>query len=677
MHINRILLIIGIICSQFPVIAQKTKDQPKIKFGDVKPEDFAPTVYSIDSNANAVVLADIGDSKFEGNNSGDFSLIFNRIKRIRIINKNGFDEATIEIPLYHSATNVSNEEKLDKLEAVTYNIENGKVVATPLDKASVFKDKYDEHHTVRKFTFPNIKEGSIIEFRYRIISPFYFNLQPWEFQGSLPRLWSEYSVTVPNDIFDFVFIKGGFLPYTMDTSSSSMETYNLLYTGDGATDRSQTFTLKSNTVTEHWAIENVPSLKPEKFITTLDNYVSRIDFQLKRIKYSETEIVEYMGSWDQLVERLMKDEDFGAGLSSNNAWMNDDLKKVIAGTTDEVDKAKKIYNYFRDNFTCTKDYGKYLDKPLKKAYQDKNGNVADINLLLVAAMRNANLVAAPALVSTRDNGWANEIYPLIGKFNYVICRVKAGDNYYMLDASDTKLGFGKLSPELYNGTARVIDNPPILVSLMPDSIKESSISSVFMMNDDKNISGTVTEQYGNFESIDMRDKLMKMKTDDYIKELKKGYSFDVDISNMEIDSLKIPEEPVSVKFDLKFNLNDEDIVYFNPMLAEVEKSNPFTSADRQYPVEMNSCIDQTYILNMEVPQGYKVDELPKSSRVSLNESEGMFEYIIAESGGRIQLRCRVQINKATFMPEDYQTLRDFYAYIVKKEAESIVFSKIK
>jgi len=112
------------------------------------------------------------------------------------------------------------------------------------------------------------------------------------------------------------------------------------------------------------------------------------------------------------------------------------------------------------------------------------------------------------------------------------------------------------------------------------------------------------------------------------------------------------------------------------MLAEANKENPFKAAERLYPVEMPACFDETYIFNMEVPKGYKVEELPKSARVMLNENEGMFEYLIGENNGHIQLRCRTVIKKANFEPGDYQTLRDFFGYIVKKQAEQIVFKKL-
>jgi len=128
---------------------------------------------------------------------------------------------------------------------------------------------------------------------------------------------------------------------------------------------------------------------------------------------------------------------------------------------------------------------------------------------------------------------------------------------------------------------------------------------------------------------------------------------------------------------MKFNLGDEDVIYFNPMLGEAERENPFKSAQRYFPVEMPYRIDDNYILNMEVPDNYKIEELPKSTKVKLNEGDGMFQYLIGASNNHIQLQCRLQINRTLFEPEDYQTLRDFFTYIVSKEAEQIVLKKIK
>src|SRR5258706_11290559 len=227
------LLLVCFISTKSPA-----QSKPNFKFGDISEKDFNTKVYAIDSNANAVVLADIGSSDIEGNSKGWFSLVHKHYKRVHILNKNGYDIANVSIPL---SLDGGDEEKLDKVKAVTYNLENGKVVETKLDvKANVFKDNIDKNHIVKKFTLPNIKEGSIIEFEYTIISDYLQNLQPWEFQGSYPRLWSEYNLSLP-EFFNYVFLTQGYKSYDVNDRKERRESYKVTDShGAGA---SETFSI--------------------------------------------------------------------------------------------------------------------------------------------------------------------------------------------------------------------------------------------------------------------------------------------------------------------------------------------------------------------------------------------------------------------------------------------------
>jgi len=78
------------------------------KFNKVTPADFDLSKSKFDSSAGAVVIADIGSSWFEGNAKGWFSLIHKKTTRIKILNKNGFDAANVQVHLY---TNGKDEEK--------------------------------------------------------------------------------------------------------------------------------------------------------------------------------------------------------------------------------------------------------------------------------------------------------------------------------------------------------------------------------------------------------------------------------------------------------------------------------------------------------------------------------------------------------------------------------------
>lgn len=670
MHAPKLTILIACVFAFYSLSAQTSR--PKIKYGDVSEKDFEPKAYSVDSSANGVYLYDVGKSYYEGNLKGDFDVIFNKHARIRLINKNSFDDlATVEIRLYKDG---NFEEKLKDLDAATYNIENGKVVATKVDKSSIFKDK-SENYVILKFTFPNLKEGSIIEYDYKVSSPSHRYIESWYFQGDYPRIWSEYSVTIPG-FYDFVTLQQGYIKYTVDSSDIFRKNYVITDVGESATDRTQSFSFTSGTLFHQWGSANVPSLKEEGFTTTLRNHIAKIEFQLSAIRYPDMPVRPVMQNWYDVAKELMNDEDFGQALTHDNNWLDDDVKKATAGAASDAEKAKQIFDFVRDNYTCTESYARYLSQPIKKTYQGKKGNVADINILLGAMLKNAGFEVHPVMLSTRDYGKTYEVYPIMSKFNYVILQAVKGDSKYLLDASDPNNGFNHLPVQCYNGTARIIADMPALIDLSADSLTETKTTTVFMMNEGDKISGSFSTILGNEESQSIRKKLKSTTSDDFFKDVKKAWGMEMEISNTEIDSLKKPEEPLALKYEIKFAPGDDDVYYFNPMLAEAYKENPFKSAERLYPVEMPACTNETYILNMEIPKGYKVEELPKSTRVMLNEDEGMFEYIIGMAGDHIQLRCRTVIKKANFLPEDYATLRDFFTYIVKKEAEQIVFKKL-
>jgi hypothetical protein len=664
----------GLLCSSLIAICFTVSAQrPTVKFGDIKPEDFTPTAYAVDSSASAVVLYDVGSSKYEGDTHGGFSILFKRHTRIRLLNRNSFDLASISIPLYASG---SLEEKIENLEATTYNVENGKVVSYKFDKNAIFKDRLNKNYTVRKFTFPNVKEGSIIEIKYTLNSPYERDLRTWFFQGDYPVQWSEYSVTIPS-VYDFAFIKQGYTPLVVDEASTGNEVYNIILSAS-TTRANQAVNFPTTTVSHTWAMKDVPTLKKESFTTSLDNHISKVEFQLSKIRFPDTEVKNVMSDWYTLSKNLMENPDFGGSLLKGNGWLKDELKNITASATTPMEKAKKIFEFVRDNMSCTNSSSIRLSNPIRKVYQTKNGNVADINLLLTAFLLNSGLTAHPVLLSTRENGKAMEMYPILDKLNYVISEVVIDDKPYLLDASQNKLGFGKLTQECYNGYARVVDERlPILVNLSADSIRENKLTRVIIKNDEKNgLNGSFNSVLGDYESQNLREILVKKSKEDYFKDIKKEYSFDVDLTDANIDSLKVYEEPVTINYNFKFNAED-DLIYLNPIFGEAYKENPFKSAERNYPVEMPYTITENYILYMDIPKGYAVEEIPKSSRVNFNENEGFFEYLISKTEGAIQLRSTVKFNKATFFPEDYQSLRDFFGYIVKKHSEQIVLKKIK
>jgi hypothetical protein len=652
--------------------AQKKKDAG-LKFGDIKVTDFDPVVHSFDSSADAVVLYDKGNSYFRGTTQGWFELIYERHQRIKVITKNGKDAGDFIIAQYRST---KSEEKVDKLKASTFNLENGVVVETKLNNKDIFKDQLDKKNSLTKFGMPNVKEGSIIEVTYTIVSDFLFNFRPWAFQGKYPVVYSEYDAIFP-EFFAYVTLSQGYLPFTDKQVKTFVNNYNILSSGNDAGARAERYDIKSNDTEIRWIMKNVPALKSEPFTTTLDNHVSKISFQLSEYRFPDQVPEPVMSTWPKVGETLMKDEEFGASLEKNNNWLDDDIKKITAGATNDLEKAKALYVHMRDKFSVSSSGGIYMSDNPRNLWKTMKGKVSDANLMLTILFHAAGLKADPVLLSTRSNGVTNDIYPLMDEYNYVICRTVIEGKVYYLDATEPLLAFGHLPLICYNGHARVISQMPAPIYLDADSVKETKTTMITLFgSEEKPWEGFVNSNPGIYESKGIREKVKDKGAEAIEGDIKNALPAESEMKDLKLDAKNDCDKPLAVSYlvDLE-SLKDEDIIYLNPLLGERTKENPFTAAERQYPVEMPYTFRETILTNITVPAGYTVDEMPKQARVKLENGDGMFEYLIQHQEGIIQLRCILELKRANFEADQYQTLRDFFTYVVNKQNEQIVFKK--
>jgi len=662
-------------------VTTSAQDKAPVKFGKITPADFNLPRTAIDSNANAVVIADIGNTSFIGNNTGFFTLVFTRYMRVKILNKNGFDIGNREISLYYSDD--ANLEKIYSLKCSTYNLENGAVVESKLDDKSVFQEKYNSNHRLTKFAVPALREGSIFEIQYTIRSPFDFNLRDWSFQGEYPVLWSEYEVTIPSP-YNYVMAWQGDQHFDVKTARVVPTTYSIRESaaeGTYASVETRAVSIASNDINMRWVKKNVPALHEEPFTTAISNYYSHVSFQLQSFQWGpEYQKHDYSSDWPAISGLLLKREDFGEVLNAENFWMND----LVSGITDnkgtETEKANKLYAYVRNEIKLNGYTGIYSKRSLKDIFKSKSGSNAEINLLLTSLMRKAGIKSDPLVLSTRANGMVHSGYPLIQEYNYLLCVVYLLDGPVALDASDPYTGFGQIPPECYNGWGHTISvGNPKEILFSADSVTESRLTKVILFNDEKgNPNGYFESLNGTNGSYDIRESVARTGIKKYGEKIQDQLGADLEVQNFAIDSLSQLNFPVTVHYDFALkNLNSADILYLNPVIGDGYKTNPFKSAERNYPIEIPYKINETYTLTMEIPPGYQVDEVPKSARVAYNDGEGFFEYLIQSGKENLQLRVQLKLNKTFFPSEDYTSLRDFFTMIAKKESEQIVLKKVK
>lgn len=649
-----------------------------VDFDKITAADFELKNMDVDTSYGAVILADVGKSSFEANKKGFFNIQFKVNRRIKILNPKGFDLATVKISLYKDPSS-DREELLESLKASTYNLVNGKVEETKLDKDNVFREVQDKKHVVKKFTMPAVKEGSIIDISYTIYSDFLFNLQPWNFQGSYPRLWSEYNLNLPS-FFKYVFLTKGKLKFHVNESKEKFQSFIVRIPAQNAAFQSDDLvSLSSNNSVTRWVMKDVPALKEESFTSTMDNHLASIEFQMSGQQFPGMPLRDIMGSWTSVCMELLNDKEFGASFKLEEEWVKNALKTIGTDNKSELEKTQAIYSYIQKNMVSNGSRGIYTSQSPKETFTSKKGYVPDINLLLTLLLKKAGIEAFPVLLSTRSNGFANAEYPIMGQYNYVICKVEAKDKKsYFLDASKKSLGFNKIPSYCYNGYGAVIDYSFGSEPMFADTLTEKKNTSVMLFVDarsnDKWV-GNLKTYAGYFESLNAREDMLENGQASYKKKIMDAYTGDFSAENLELKDVEDNEKVLSISYSLSVNKPDDNIIYFNPMIKEGLKENYFKSDDRKYPVELPYKFDEVYSLHLQIPEGYVVDELPKSERVHLNDTDGMFEYIISKSADALILRTFIKINKTIFMNDEYEDLKGFFDYIVKKHKEQIVFKK--
>ncbi|MEO7121093.1 MAG: DUF3857 domain-containing protein [Ginsengibacter sp.] len=663
----KVLFCLFLICfnASKTLIAQ---NKMPIDFGKMSLADFdLPKNSVVDSSSNAVIISNIGNIEFVGNkNSNWVSYVFTRHTRIKILSKKSYELATVKIRLFGKDEKA---DKLDDLQASTYNIENGVLHETKLNNTDIFTEHLTKNVDEQKFTMPDVKEGSVIEYSYKLTSYRYSDLPDWGFQNLLyPCLYSEIHIGIP-DLFRFLVARYGIDSFTNVISKDTYTTLHMSTVNVGTTIHNHT-----------WIMKDIPAFKLEDHINEPRNYMDRIEF-IEAQEYNGRDVQGLAINWKNTEDQLLTDKQFGSAISFDGASNLNNAMQKICGTDGDLGKAaRELYYYVRDNFTCVPNDNIYIWHDLYDVNKARKGSVAELNMLLIALLKQRGITASPVILATRSYGNNPENYPVLDKLNYVICMMSMANQTIFLDASDPQMGFGKLPLDCYNGHARIIDKQhsgPIYLN--PSAIKEENVTSILLVNNEKGSgeSGSVQSTFGYYKSQVIRSDIQQAgNPEKYLKKIQLNYGDDVSLANFKIDSLTSADNPIKLNYDIDYKSGfDGDVIYFNPVLTDSYKGNPCKDSERKYPFELPYPINKVYDITMDIPNGFQVDELPKSVQVNFNGTDGIFIYQMLKDAYTVQLHMLVKINKTIFAPEDYISLRNFFATIVKKQAEQVVFKK--
>jgi Transglutaminase-like superfamily len=648
--------------------AQAEHDAP-IKFGKLSEADKNLTKYTKDPDAPAVILCDYGKTRVHYDQQLGFHLQYTRHRRIKIFTKEGITAADNELIL------ASGNEKITTLKAIAFNFENNRWAETKMDKSSIFESKYNANLKQVKFSIPNVKEGTIIEYELQYTSES-FRVRDWYFQGKLPRLYSEYRLEYPV-YFGYKRIFQGYTTplYTINehkTPHVSQSGVSVVGTPDPKYDYD--FEMY------RWAEQDVPAFKDETYIASSENYSDKIEFQLAYFQFPGKMIQEFFSNWTDLVGKLAGSDDFGKRLKKSGAG-EDLVKQIIQGKTDPKDQAKAIYDYVKSTFKWNEIHDCTADQSLKELLQSKTGSSADINLLLINLLKINGLEAHPVLLSTRSHGLVNPAYPILSNFNEVIGLLKMGGTDILLDATNPVRPMNMLPYTALNGDGFLVNVTDGTFKWIPlqNAFKATSYMNVEAYIDvEQPLLLTIATVEKGYDALDAM-KLIKNKNEHtYFKETYKKLLANGKISEQSVENNGTEVFTSKAKITTADYVEASgDLLYMNPMLTFGLQNNPFKALERQYPIDFVYPKESTYQFSLGIPKGYKVLELPKPIRLAWQDGSLKFDYVVEANDQKINIKSKISLKNAIFMPEVYPQLREFYGKITAKHAEQIIFTKIK
>ncbi|HFX18104.1 MAG TPA: DUF3857 domain-containing protein, partial [Flavobacteriales bacterium] len=643
------------------------------KFGKVSKKELKETSYSLDKDAPAAILYKKRDSKIEITGDGGFLMTEDYYVRLKIYNKEGFDYATVEIP-YYSNGNLT--QRVTGIKGVTYNLSDGKMVKTKLKSSNIYTTRSNQFYKKISFTLPNIKPGSIIEWKYTITSPSAFirSIDEFTLQHSIPikKLYASFATSV---YLRYAQKTKGYRDVHVRNEKKQINQNYVSFTKSAFTSDSSQGSMFYDQDKRIIDLTNVPAIKDEPFSGNIDNYTSGIIFELAAIHLPYEAPKNFTTDWESVTKTIYKNDNFGKQIKKQD-YLKDDIKNLIGTETDVNKKINKILAFAKKKVKWDGFYGKYIDKGVKKAYKNGKGNVAEVNLNLVNMLKSTGLKAYPVLVSTLSHGIA--IFPSISNFNYVIAGVKTDNKTILLDAT-SKYSMPDVLPERdLNFQGRLVkeDGTSEWVDLYPT---EPSVTN-YVINakiEDDLITGMTRKIINNYYAMHFRENTVGKNADDLLKWIDNDEP-DIDVTRARVTNLNSDSKIIKLYYQFDTESFMEEIgnkLYISPLLYQQLKENPFKSETRNFPIFFNYPKTSISNVTLQIPGGYQVESLPKDKEIILEDNMGNFSYKIVNEGNNIKLSVTFAINQPVILANNYTKLKDFFRQVIEKEAEKVILIK--
>lgn len=639
-----------------PIFGQyKFLDVPKLDI-----EDLKLTAYSKNSAEAAEVLY-----KTYHYYLIDGELHLDVISRLKIYKK---DDAKkfLEEEIYTRMGQNNTNEKITSLKVNTYNLEDGKIATTAVDKNSKYKSKENKNYSVTKFAFENVKDGSIVEYRYSVLSPFVYVIPKVMIEDEVPIRHFEY-------VFDASLYYGYNVNYNGELKPFKQEVAEkTLYGTDSRTYR--------------FAYKDIAPYRDEKYVNNIENYRTSIRFELNSTNFPTSGgnihdgpmkggFKSYGVNWNDIRKQLYDDENFGEELKRKNL-VKDILPQEIKSIKNNTERAAAVLKFAQKNYNWNGEYSAFTDKGLKNLISSKAGNSAEINLLLILLMRSADLNAEPVLLSTVSRGMLTGYSPSIGMLNYVLASLEQDAKFTLYDATSKMTTPNIIRPAALNYYGFVMTNTEAkqINVLCPEKSK-TYLTVNANLNPDGSFAGNFSDRDTMLYAMMNNERYNDDKTAYQKEYYKDRYSFP--FTNIKTELLDSNDFQTGFDFDSDTFVDGiGNKLVFNPLLFLYNKSHEFDQTEqRRSPIELYTGYDKIKKVVITLPEGYAFENVPKSKKFRTEDNAIQYVYKVTQEGNKLTVETTTTVEDPVYPKEYYPAFKQIFDNITKMEGQVVTAVK--
>ncbi len=644
--------------------------KPPFKVGKVSEEEIKMSECSFYPEAKSMILAEYGDLKFIYSNEDGFKYEMSVAVRKKIFDITDADQGNIKLRVYHPIRGSSRED-ISSLKAYSYNLVGNKIQKEKLSGNEYFETRLNDYWVEFSFAIPNIQSGSVIEYSYTKTSEFLNSLSTWVFQSNVPTAHSEFRFTIP-EFYNYQISQVGNVSFGEKETKNVNESFTYNWRSDpqrGGKVETGTSTIESNSRWQRLVMKNIVPVENEPYMNNKSDVPGRLEFQLVSTKFPNKPVKYVAGNYIKFNEELLSHSAFGDRLDKGS--FAKDLIEELPSKSD-LEKATGIYTHIANHFDWN-EFNNFLSAEAgKQAYNNKNGNIADINLSLIAALREANIKVNPIILSTRGHGIVHPVYPSYQDFNYVIGALEIDGKLLFADAS-SRLPIGQLPLKCRNGKGWLVDEAGGKWIDLKQGAVYSELSMLNTEFDGTELVTHVSQKESGYAAFNVNRDLLRISKDEFAKKIATKFD-EVELENFSVDDPVSISQPASLKYDIVRSIDDAHVIYLQPIMLGSITSNPFKRAERFSPIDFPYSQSYKVISQITIPDGYKA-ELPEPALVKLPDGQGTFTFNLSQAGNTINVISDVKINKTDFSINDYPLLKQFYQIVAEKNQEMIVLKK--